>query len=206
MLRLWEVLGPVRRRLRFSASDDGQRTSETSPPSSSNLINRAVESSCPRSTPCRAERGMEWWRLCQLSPIESTAKGAKFVARSLVRVVKGRDPQMWQAELIAKVACWRRNTLTSPAQMNAPMAPDAVPVTAQPMSVGAPREKTQRSGKSRSITTRSGSASRSGAQRFTSVGWPFSSQPTWECHPPRALDQGPLPARYGEWGSPGRSV
>ncbi len=79
-------------------------------------MTRAVESSWRRSTPWQAKVGFEWCRLCQLSPIESNASGAKFVERSCRRVANGLVPQMWQAEFTAKVACCRRKTLTRPPQ------------------------------------------------------------------------------------------
>ena len=73
----------------------------------------------------RAEAGELWWKLCQLSPNENRARGAKLVLRS--DVTKGRRPQMWQTELMLQVTWCRKAMRTRPAQKNAAKAPARVP-------------------------------------------------------------------------------
>src|ERR1039457_2159252 len=51
----------------------GQRTLVAHPARSNNEISRADGSNSCRSTPCRAEAGAAWWKLCQLSPKDTTA-------------------------------------------------------------------------------------------------------------------------------------
>jgi hypothetical protein len=68
----------------------------------------AEGSSRPRSTPWRALVGSAWWRLCQLSPNESRARGHRLVARSWRRVRNGRSPIRWQREFTLQVTWWSR--------------------------------------------------------------------------------------------------
>ena len=44
----------------------------------------------PRMTPCRAQVGSAWWRLCQDSPIEGIASHQTLPDMS--RLLKGRAP------------------------------------------------------------------------------------------------------------------
>ena len=53
------------------------------------------------ATPCRAQVGSAWCRLCQDSPIDSIASHQTLPARS--RVANGRSPRAWQIELIDQV-------------------------------------------------------------------------------------------------------
>src|SRR6476469_6051649 len=99
---------------------------------------RADETSWPRSTPCRADVGSEWWRLCQDSPHESTASHHTFPDRS--RDLKGRLPTAWQIELIDQVTWCSRATRTSEPQKKAVAAPHHDIVTRPPTSGGSASE------------------------------------------------------------------
>jgi hypothetical protein len=70
----------------------GQRTFHTQPSFSNSQITRAEMSIWPRSTPCRADVGSAWCRLCQDSPADRIAIGQKFAALS--REANGRLPIM----------------------------------------------------------------------------------------------------------------
>lgn len=61
---------------------DGQRTSYAHPSISNHRMKRAEESTCPRITPCRADVGSAWCRLCQDSPHDSTASHQTLPDRS----------------------------------------------------------------------------------------------------------------------------
>src|SRR3954451_6484712 len=76
----------------------GQRTSQTQPIFSKNRMVRAEVSSCPFSTPCRAQVGSEWCRLCQDSPWLRIASHQTLP--DLSRLLNGRLPIVWQIELI----------------------------------------------------------------------------------------------------------
>src|SRR3954451_11907907 len=102
-------------------SRTGQRTSETQPAFSISRIRRAEESSWPRSTPCRAQVGSAWCRLCQDSPIEGIASHQTFA--DLSRATNGRSPMVWQIELIDQVTWWSKEMRTSEAQKNPVTAP-----------------------------------------------------------------------------------
>ena len=126
---------------------------------------RAEKSICPRSTPCRAQVGSAWCRLCQLSPNDRIASGQKLVALSPSRSSNGRSPTTWQIELIAQVTWCSSEIRTSPAQKNALSAPCQDQVTSPPARAGASSEVIVISGKNRSTRAMSLSASRSGANR-----------------------------------------
>src|SRR5256885_606195 len=73
----------VARRLAIR-SGDGQRTSYAQPAASSHRITRALVSISPRWTPCRADVGSAWRRLCHDSPIEGMASHQTLTDRSRV--------------------------------------------------------------------------------------------------------------------------
>ena len=99
----------------------GQRTFVAQPAISNHRISRAAGSTWCESAPCRAEAGALWWKLCQLSPNDTTASGATFPLRSFV--TNGLRPQRWHTELMLQVTWCSRNMRTRPAQRNAPNAP-----------------------------------------------------------------------------------
>ena len=107
----------------------------------------------------------------------NTANGAKFVALSSALVMNGRRPHRWQTELTEKVAWCRRKTRTRPPQINPPKAPTQVLVIAHPMSIGSPNEARPINGNSPLMATRSGSLTKSGAHRSSSVAWAWKSHP-----------------------------
>src|SRR4051794_41535490 len=99
----------------------GQRTSWTRPSFSMAQMIRAEVSSCPRSTPCRAQVGSAWCRLCQDSPIDGMASHQTLT--DLSRVRNGRLPNVWQMELIDQVTWCNKETRTRLPQKNAVSAP-----------------------------------------------------------------------------------
>src|SRR5690606_8219772 len=102
---------------------------------SKNQIGRAVMSICQRPTPCRADVGSAWCRLCHDSPIDRIASGQKFA--DLSRALYGRSPMMWQIELIDHVTWCTTATRTRLPQKNAVSAPHHDQVTRPPMTAGA---------------------------------------------------------------------
>src|SRR5579859_4408884 len=84
-------------------------------------MTRALESSWPRSAPCRAQVGSAWCRLCQDSPNEAMASHATL--RDLSRTSKSSLPKVWQMELIDQVTWCSSATRTRLAQKNAVSAP-----------------------------------------------------------------------------------
>ena len=121
--------GPIR-----SARAGPRRTRVAHPSCSKMRMSRALESSCPRSTPWRADAGMAWCRLCHDSPNESTARARTLPLWSFVR--NGRRPNTWQIELMLHVTWWSSAMRTTPAHRNAVRAPCRVPASAQPRSSG----------------------------------------------------------------------
>src|SRR5690606_15576591 len=101
----------------FSRSASGQRTVVAQPSFSKILITRAEMSIWPLSTPCRAQVGSAWCRLCQDSPKEGTASHHTFRERS--RTSKFSSPMVWQMEFTDQVTCCCSARRTSPAQKNA---------------------------------------------------------------------------------------
>src|SRR5690606_12715453 len=99
----------------------GHRTECTQPSRSKSQMTRAEMSTWPRFTPCRAQVGSAWWRLCHDSPNDSTASHQTFAERS--RAANGRSPNMWQIELIDHVTWCSTPTRTNPAQNRAVSAP-----------------------------------------------------------------------------------
>ena len=121
-------------RLAASRTGSGHLTSRAQPSFSNAQITRALMSIWPRSTPCRAQVGSAWCRLCHDSPPLRIASGQKFVARSRPGETKGRLPTTWQTELIDHVTWCSSATRTRPAQKNADQAPVQLCVTSPPMS------------------------------------------------------------------------
>ncbi|CAM5591637.1 hypothetical protein SVIOM342S_08579 [Streptomyces violaceorubidus] len=119
---------------------DGQRTSYAHPNCSNQRISRAEESSWPRITPCRAEVGSAWCRLCQDSPQDRIASHHTLPERS--RDLKGRLPTAWQIELIDQVTWCSNATRTSEPQKNPVNAPHQDIVTSPPISAGSARDTT----------------------------------------------------------------
>jgi hypothetical protein len=166
-------------------------------------ITRADMSIWPGRTPCRAQVGSAWCRLCQDSPIDRIASGQTLPALS--RLANGRSPSMWQIELIDHVTWCRTPTRTSPAQKNAVSAPHHDIVTRPPMSAGASRLTAVKSANSRLMRAMSRSASRSGVNRAAFVRSRPNSQPVCECQNPLASAAGVVPNSHGECGSPSLS-
>ena len=165
---------------------------------------RAEMSIWPRPTPCRAQVGSAWCRLCHDSPNDTIASGQKLVERSLL--VHGRSPIMWQIELTDQVTWCSTPTRTSPAQKNAVAAPHHDQLIRPPRTAGATRLTTVHTGNCRLIRAVSRSASRSGANRAGLVRSGRSIQPKWACQKPRATAAGVVPNSQGECGSPSLSV
>src|SRR5690349_7221125 len=97
-------------------------------------MSRAEMSICPRRTPCRAQVGSAWCRLCHDSPPDRIASGQKFAALSLD--TNGRSPIMWQIELVDQVTWCRIATRTKPAQKNAVSAPHQDQEISPPSTAG----------------------------------------------------------------------
>src|ERR1700745_284757 len=72
---------------------------------------------CPLSTPCRAQVGSAWCRLCQDSPNDAMA--SQGTLRDLSRAMQSSLPKTWQTELIDQVTWCSRATRTRLAQKNA---------------------------------------------------------------------------------------
>src|SRR6266567_6902005 len=121
----------------------------------------------PRSTPCRAQVGSAWCRLCHDSPKDRIANGQKLA--DLSRAANGRSPIMWQIELIDHVTWCSTATRTRPAQNSAVTAPHSDHEIRPPSRVGAARLIVAHT-MNESLTLRmSESATRSGANRAALV-------------------------------------
>ena len=166
-------------------------------------MTRAEMSIWPRCTPCRAQVGSAWCRLCQDSPPDRIASGQKFAALS--REVNGRSPSMWQIELVDQVTWCSTAMRTRPAQKNAVNAPHHDRVTRPPMTPGRNSEMIVVSQNRPLTRTMSLSASRSGAKRCLLVKSRSNSQPMCACQKPLAIATGEVPNSHGECGSPSRS-
>ena len=193
----------LRRASRSSRCGVGQRTECTHPNFSKSQMRRADMSIWPRFTPCRAQVGSAWCRLCHDSPKERTASHQTLAERS--RVPNGLRPAMWQIELIDQVTWCSRPTRTSPPHRNAVSAPHHDQLSRPPSNAGTPRLTAVRSTNCRSTAATSRSASRSGANRRALVLSRSNSQPMWACQKPRARAAGPVPNSHGECGSPSLS-
>src|SRR5918999_829112 len=138
---------------------------------------RAEVSSWPRRTPCRAQVGSAWWRLCHDSPIDGIA--SQQTLPDLSRLLKGRLPTVWQIELIDQVTWCSIATRTRLAQKNAVSAPCHDMVQRPPAIGGTSRDTATHNGNWREIRTMSRSLSRSGAYRRGGVCSGLKSQPMW---------------------------
>src|SRR5699024_1843842 len=147
-------------RLEAIRSGLGQRASHAQPNFSSRAITRALESTCPRSTPWRAHVGSAWCRLCQDSPSESTA--SHHTLPDLSRLENGRSPTAWQMELIDHVTWCSSPMRTRVAQKTAVAAPCQDHVTSPPITGGNRIEVAAHSPNVRLTNTMSLSRSRSG--------------------------------------------
>src|SRR5207248_11713763 len=138
----------------------GHRTSQAQPRSSANLVARALMSIWPLSSPCLAQVGSQWCRLCQDSPKERMASQATFLDLSLTS--KSSLPNVWQTELMDQVTWCSRQIRTRLAQKNAVRAPASDIDHRPPIRAGASSETTTQSGKVLETRRMGGSASRSG--------------------------------------------
>src|ERR1700712_5199853 len=120
--------------MRASRCELGQRTFVAQPNFSKIQMVRAEMSSWPRKTPCRAQVGSAWCRLCQDSPNDRNASGQKFA--DLSRAANGRSPIMWQIELTDQVTWWSNAIRTRPAQKKQVSAPIQDIVSRPPMTAG----------------------------------------------------------------------
>src|SRR5580658_734390 len=127
-------------------------------------MRRAAMSIWPRSTPCLAQVGSAWCRLCQDSPKERIA--SQFTFRDLSLTSNSSLPNVWQIELIDQVTWCRNATRTRLAQKNAMTAPCQDHVHRPPIRAGASSDVATSQGNHREILTMSSSASQSG-QNFS---------------------------------------
>ena len=181
----------------------GQRTSLAQPNFSNSQISRAEMSICPRSTPCRAQVGSAWCRLCQASPMLRMASGQKL--RDLSRLANGRLPIMWQIELIDHVTWCSTPIRTRLPQKKPVTAPHQDQVTRPPMIAGNARLATTSQAKLLLTHMIARSASRSGTKRRSLVSPLTNSQPKCACTKPLTTATGEVPNSHGECGSPSLS-
>src|SRR4051794_291682 len=185
-------------------SRTGQRTSETQPAFSISRIRRAEVSTWPRSTPCRAQVGSAWCRLCQDSPIEGIASHHTFA--DLSRDTNGRLPTVWQIELIDQVTWCSRLMRTREPQKKAVTAPCHDQVSSAPARAGASKDTSTQTGNWRETRTMSGSFIRSGAYLRCGVCSGSNSHIMWAYRKPLVSARVVVPYRHGECGSPSRSL
>src|SRR3954451_2387284 len=191
----------VRRASRRSLT--GQRTSLSQPIFSKNQMHRADVSSCPLSTPCRAQVGSEWCRLCHDSPWLRIA--SHHTLPDLSRLLNGRSPIVWQIELIDQVTWCSSAMRTRLAQKNAVSAPEIDQDQRPPMTAGARSETATSSGNIRDTLTMSLSLSRSGAYCRCGVCSVSNNQPTCAWMKPLVSPASESPYFHGLCGSPSRS-
>src|SRR5689334_9867529 len=160
-------------------------------------------STWPRRTPCRAQVGSAWCRLCQDSPPDGIASHQTFA--DLSRETNGRLPIAWQIELIDQVTWCSSPTRTSEPQKNAVSAPCQDQVISPPRAAGSSIESSTKAQKFLEIRTRSGSLSRSGAYLRWLVCSSSKSQPMCACRRPLVRAPIELPYFHGLCGSPSRS-
>src|SRR5690606_25890763 len=162
---------------RFAASLSlfGHRTSYAQPAFSKPWMIRALMSTCPFSTPCRAHVGSEWCRLCHDSPSDGIA--SHHTLRDLSRTSNSSLPKVWQIELIDHVTWWTSVIRTSPAQNSAVRKPAHDIVIRPPMTPGSRIDTATRNGNARWMRRMSRSLSRSLANRSLDVWAPSNSQP-----------------------------
>src|ERR1700754_2684903 len=143
---------------------------------------RAEESIWPRSTPCRADVGSAWCRLCQDPPHDRTASHHTLPERS--RDLNGRLPTAWQIELIDHVTWCSRATRTRDPQKKAVKEPIQDIVTRPPTSGGIASETTVHSANCRETARMAESLMRSGANFCWGVCSSSKSQPMCAHHRP----------------------
>src|ERR1700729_4339407 len=164
-------------RLPVSLPSSGQRTSETHPSYSATQMSRAAISICPLSTPCRAQVGSAWCRLCQDSPKDRIA--SQLTLRDLSLTLNSSLPNVWQIELIDQVTWCRKEIRTRLAQKNAVTAPSQDQAQSPPISAGARNDAAISPGNQRSIRRMSSSASQSGQNFSWDVRVGSNIQPMW---------------------------
>src|SRR6266540_6331774 len=184
-------------------SRTGHRTSLTHPNFSKIQISRAEVSSCPLSTPWRAQVGSAWWRLCQDSPIDGIASHQTFA--DLSRDTNGRSPIVWQIELIDQVTWCSSDTRTREPQKNPVTAPCHDQVSSPPRMAGSASETSAHSQNSLEIRTMSRSFIRSGAYLRWGVCSGSNSHIMCAWKKPLVSARRLVPYFHGECGSPSRS-
>src|SRR5258708_16133579 len=102
-------------------TSSGHRTFETQPSFSASQIPRAAMSIWPLNTPCLAQVGSAWCRLCQDSPKDRTASQATFM--DLSRASNSRLPKVWQIAVIDQGTGCRKENRTGLAQEKGVTAP-----------------------------------------------------------------------------------
>src|SRR5271155_4583230 len=137
----------------------------------------AAVSICPLSTPCRAQVGSAWCRLCQDSPNDRIA--SQFTFRDLSLTSNSSWPNVWQIELIDQVTWCRKATRTRLAQKNAMTAPCQDHIQSPPISAGASSDTATSHGNHRESRRMSESASQSGQNFSCEVRLLSNSQPMW---------------------------
>src|SRR5712691_9933201 len=187
-----------------SRCSSGQRTSYAQPSFSASQMPRAAMSIWPLSTPCLAQVGSAWCRLCQDSPKDRIASQETFLDLSLTS--NSSLPKVWQIELIDQVMWGRRATRTRLAQKNAVTAPCHDIDHSPPIRAGASRDAVTSHSNQRETLEISESASQSGQNFSADVTSPSNSQPIWaKARPFRSAFQS-FPKRHGECGSPSLSL
>src|SRR5487761_1811226 len=159
---------------------------------------------CPLSTPCRAQVGSAWCRLCQDSPNDAMASQDTFLALSLTS--NSSLPNVWQIELIDQVTCCSSAIRTRPAQNSAVSAPRQDIDHRPPASAGSSSDAAAKAMNDAEIRRIARSASRSGQNFSFEVRLPSNIQPMWAKPRPLASAFQSLPNRHGECGSPSRSL
>src|SRR5215831_6525180 len=161
-------------RLADSRASSGQRTSYAQPSFSNAQITRALESIWPFSTPCLAQVGSAWCRLCQDSPKDAMASHETFRDRS--RASKSSVPNVWQIELIDQVTWCSSVIRTRLAQKNAVIAPCQDIPHRPPITAGSSSDTPTSGPNSRSTILILRSASRSGENFSCEVRFGSNSQ------------------------------
>src|SRR5580658_9315832 len=167
-------------------------------------MQRAAMSIWPLNTPCRAQVGSAWCKLCQDSPNESTASHATFFDLSLAS--NSRLPNVWQIELIDQVTWCRNEILTRPAQNSAISAPCHDIVQRPTIRAGASNVAAMNAGNSRCSSPMSLSASQSGENFWCDVVFRSNNQPMCAQARPLVSAFRSVPNRQGECGSPSLSL
>src|ERR1022692_1045526 len=164
----------------------------------------AAMSIWPLSTPCLAQVGSAWCRLCQDSPNDRIANQETFLDLSLTS--NSSLPKVWQIEFIDQVTWCRNATRTRLAQKNAVTAPCHDIDQSPPISAGASSDPVTSQGNHLETFEMSESASQSGQNFSSDVTSPSNSQPVWAKARPLPSAFQSLPKRHGECGSPSLSL